>query len=181
VFFDLFIPFLEELGYLWQSKTINIAHEHFISSLIKQKMHVNIEKLQYNELSATNEENPYILFLPENEMHDLGLLFVNYQLLLHGKKTIYLGESMLLDALSYFKKKEIDPIYITYLTIYPTIKKVPSFLNQFHKKMQQGTEAQLWILGHLAQKIKDKDLMDNQRKFKNIAEAMSQLPQLVSA
>lgn len=180
VFFELFIPFLEELGYLWQTNTINIAHEHFISSLIKQKMHINIEKLQYND-SMNTDEKPYILFLPENEMHDLGLLFVNYQLLLHGKKTIYLGESMLLDALSYFKKKEQDAVYITYFTIYPTAKKTPSYLNRFHKKIQADTNAELWILGHLAQKIKSKDLMKNQQVFKNIAEAISQIPQLVSA
>lgn len=181
VFFELFIPFLEELGYLWQTKTINIAHEHFISSLIKQKMHINIEKLQYNDTSNATDDKPYILFLPENEMHDLGLLFVNYQLLLHGKKTIYLGESMLLDALTYFKRKESNAIYITYFTIHPTQKKIPSYLKKFHKKIQEDTDAELWVLGHLAQKIKSKDLMKNQHVFKNIAEAISQIPQLVSA
>lgn len=179
VFYNLFIPFLEELGYLWQSKTISIAHEHFISNLIKQKMHVNIEKLQYN--NTYTDSKAYILFLPENEMHDLGLLFVNYQLLLHNKRTIYLGESMLLNALKYFRKKEVDAVYITYLTVYPTEKKIPTYLNQFHSKIQEGTDAELWILGHLAKKIKSVDLKPNQQTFKNIAEAIVEIPQLVSA
>jgi DNA-binding transcriptional MerR regulator len=179
VFYELFIPFLEELGYLWQSKTINIAHEHFISSLIKQKMHVNIEKLQYQDFK--NNEEAYILFLPENEMHDLGLLFVNYQLLLNNKRTIYLGESMLLDALKYFKTKESNPIYITYLTVYPTEKKLPSFLKKFHSKIQEGNDSRLWLLGHQSRNIKNQDLFNNQSTFKNIAEAMKEIPKLVSA
>lgn len=179
VFHSLFIPFLEELGFLWHSNTINIAHEHFISSLIKQKILVNIEKLQYQD--SYTDDKTYILFLPENEMHDLGLLFANYQLMLNHKRTIYLGESMLLEALSYFKKKDIDPIYITYITVSPTYKKLPAYLKRFQNKILENTDAELWLLGHLAQKIKRKDLSDNQTTFRNIAEAMAQEAQLVSA
>ena len=34
---------------LWQTDTISPAHEHFITALIKQKILINIEKLQHNE------------------------------------------------------------------------------------------------------------------------------------
>jgi hypothetical protein len=37
IFHQVFIPLLEELGLLWQTDTITIAHEHFMSYLIKQK------------------------------------------------------------------------------------------------------------------------------------------------
>jgi len=179
VFYQLFIPFLEELGLLWQSKTINIAHEHFISHLIKQKILVELEKLQYQTYEA--DERAYILFLPENEMHDLGLLFLNYQLLRHNKRTIYLGESMLIDAIKFFEDKELDPIYITYMTVNPTESKIPSFLRKFHKKLQQGNGSELWVFGYLAKKIKKNDLNDNQKVFTDIQEVIDQLPQLVSA
>ena len=44
----------------------------------------------------------FVLFLPENEIHELGLLYLNYELVLRGFKTIYLGQSLPLDNLSYF-------------------------------------------------------------------------------
>ncbi|ARN76567.1 MerR family transcriptional regulator [Nonlabens spongiae] len=179
VFYQLFIPFLEELGLLWQSKTINIAHEHFISHLIKQKMLVELEKLQYQ--SYDQNDRAYILFLPDNEMHDLGLLFLNYQLLSHNKRTIYLGESMLIDALKHFKNKEVDPVYLTYMTVNPMESKIPSFLRKFHKKIQKNNDAELWVFGYLSKKIKEDDLHTNQRVFTNIHDVIKQLPQLVSA
>ena len=43
VFYTVFIPLIEELGYLWQTNTISPAHEHFISYLIKQKVLTNTQ------------------------------------------------------------------------------------------------------------------------------------------
>ena len=179
VFYDLFIPFLEELGYLWQSKTINIAHEHFISHLIKQKVLINLEKVQYQE--ATNNDKVYVLFLPENEMHDLGLLFLNYELLKKGCKTVYLGASMVLEALPFFKNQGVTPTYITYITVKPTEKELPSFLRKFNRKVAKDDGTELWILGHLAQKIKPKDLPKNQTVFRGISEVIKKIPELVEA
>ena len=179
VFYDLFIPFLEELGYLWQSKTINIAHEHFISHLIKQKVLINLEKVQYQE--ATNNDKVYVLFLPENEMHDLGLLFLNYELLKKGCKTVYLGASMVLEALPFFKNQGVTPTYITYITVKPTEKELPSFLRKFNRKVAKDDGTELWILGHLAQKIKPKDLSKNQTVFRGISEVIKKIPELVEA
>ena len=70
VFLETFIPLLEEIGILWTTNTISPSHEHFISYLIKHKILVNIEKHVSNNLDTS--ENVYVLFLPENEIHDLG-------------------------------------------------------------------------------------------------------------
>lgn len=180
VFYNLFVPFLEELGYLWQSKTINIAHEHFISHLIKQKVLINLEKVQYTKPSYYDDE-VYVLFLPENEMHDLGLLFLNYELLKKGCRTIYLGASMVLDALPYFNKHGARVTFITYITVQPIEKDIPSFLRKFDKQVAKNGQADLWILGHLAQKIKTKDLLNNQTVFRGISEVIDSLPELVEA
>ncbi|WP_438961318.1 MerR family transcriptional regulator [Nonlabens sp.] len=179
VFYNLFVPFLEELGYLWQSKTINLAHEHFISHLIKQKLLINLELLQYQR--PHDQEEVYILFLPENEMHDLGLLFLNYELLKRGCNTIYLGASMMLESLPFFKNKEAKPTYITYITVQPTEKQLPSFLKQFDRKVANGDDVELWVLGQLAQKIKEKDLKHNQKVFKGISEVIERIPDLIKA
>lgn len=179
VFYDLFIPFLEELGFLWQSKTINIAHEHFISHLIKQKVLINLEKVQYR--SKNDSDSVYVLFLPENEMHDLGLLFLNYELLKRGNKTIYLGASMILDDLPFFKNKGVNPTYITYVTVQPVEKELPSFLKKFNRKVNRDSDIELWILGQMAQKIKSEQLSDNHKVFKGISDVINNIPQLVEA
>lgn len=179
VFSQLFIPFLKELGFLWQSKTINLAHEHFISHLIKQKLLVNLEELQYSDPIDTDKV--FILFLPENEMHDLGLLFLNYELLKRGYSTIYLGPSMLLESLPFFKDKHAKPIFITYITVKPSEKQIPAFLNQFDRKVSNGDDIELWILGILAQKLKEKDLKPHQTVYKNISEIIEKTPNLIKA
>ena len=66
VFKDVFIPFLDHIGLLWQTDTLIPAHEHFISNLIAQKIQINTEKLQYD---ISNTSKTYVLFLPENEIH----------------------------------------------------------------------------------------------------------------
>lgn len=177
VFYNLFVPFLEELGYLWQSKTINIAHEHFISHLIKQKLLANLEKVQYKETHHT--EKVFILYLPENELHDLGLLFLNYELLVRGYKTIYLGASMDLKSLPYFKNKSAQPVYITYLTVQPSEKQLASFLTKFNRVVKEDDDVDLWLLGYRAQKIKDIDLSFNQKVYPNISTLIEGLPEYV--
>jgi len=72
VFKNTFIPLLNELGLLWQTDTISPAHEHFITSLIKQKILLNTEKLQH--LKPTKTDKVFVAYLPENEIHEIGLL-----------------------------------------------------------------------------------------------------------
>ena len=77
IFYDVFMPLMSEIGLLWQSDTISPAHEHFITYLIKQKLLINTEKLQYTE--PIKNDRIFILFLPLNEIHELGLMYLNYE------------------------------------------------------------------------------------------------------
>ena len=82
-------PFLEKIGILWQTGTINPAQEHFISHLIRQKIIVGIDSV-----IPANHPSPkhFLLFLPEGELHELGLLFYSYILQKRGHKVTYLGQ-----------------------------------------------------------------------------------------
>ena len=69
VFYEVFIPLLEEIGLLWQTDTITPAHEHFISYLIKQKLLNNTEIVQSK--APIRDDKLFVLYLPMNEIHDL--------------------------------------------------------------------------------------------------------------
>ncbi len=117
IFYDIFIPLLNEMGLLWQTNTISPAHEHFISVHIKQKILLNIEKLQ--SLEPKPATRTFVLFLPENEIHDIGLLFVNYELRSRGYHTIFLGESIPMESLSDVLEFFNEITFISYFTVKP--------------------------------------------------------------
>lgn len=87
---NLIYPFLEHIGNLWLTGTINPGQEHFISNLIRQKMIVAIDNCEYTK---NHDSKRFTLFLPENESHELGLLFYSYLLKFRGHEVLYLGQS----------------------------------------------------------------------------------------
>ena len=87
---EIVYPFLERIGILWQTQNITPAHEHFISNLIRQKIIVAIDSLPIPPKTSKK----VMLFLPENEMHELGLLFYHYLTRKAGLRTYYLGQSV---------------------------------------------------------------------------------------
>lgn len=98
----IIMPFMVRIGVMWQTGSINPAQEHFVSHLIRQKMMVAIDS-QITSESA--HRKTFTLFLPEGEMHELGLLFANYILKKRGHQVIYLGQSVPMEDLA-----EIDRI-----------------------------------------------------------------------
>ena len=107
--FDRFLlSFLDKIGIMWIVGSINPAQEHFVTHLIRQKIIVETDKLAINE-----SEDVYFIYLPENEWHELGVLFYNFVLRNEGKKTIYLGQSLPLDALFECIKKYNPSVLVT--------------------------------------------------------------------
>ncbi|MCI2227937.1 MerR family transcriptional regulator [Polaribacter sp. MSW13] len=133
IFKEVFIPFLNHIGMLWQTETLLPAHEHFISNLIAQKIQINTERLQYN---ISESDKIFVLFLPENEVHELGLLYINYELVLRGYHTIYLGQSLPLNNLDHFLKNDKEICFITSLTIMPFDDKVEEYFNQINHVLE---------------------------------------------
>lgn len=144
VFLDVFIPFLEEIGYLWQSDTITPAHEHFISNLIKQKIHLNIERLQLRP--PENNNKIFVLYLPVNEIHELGLLYLQYEIILKGYQAIYLGQSVPVENLYDLQKIYNNITFIGYLTIQPKNDDLPEYLKDLDG-IVKNTNDQVWLGG----------------------------------
>ena len=102
-------PFLERIGILWQTGHINPAQEHLVSNIVRQKLIVGIDQAQADRTSQTN----FLLFLPEGEYHEMGLLFVHYLLKSRGIDVTYIGSNIpLKDVQSVVNIKRPDHIYI---------------------------------------------------------------------
>ena len=153
IFKDVFIPFLGHIGLLWQTDTLLPAHEHFISNLIAQKIQISTERLEY---SVINSETTYVLFLPENEIHELGLMYLNYELVLRGNSTIYLGQSLPLSNLDYFFESDTKICFITSLTVQPYDDKIVSYFQEINDIIK-GTEHRLVAVGSKTLKVKGID------------------------
>ena len=171
--YDVFMPLMSEIGLLWQSDTISPAHEHFITYLIKQKLLINTEKLQYTE--PVKNERIFILFLPLNEIHELGLMYLNYEFILNGYKTIYLGESVptdsLIDVLKYFD----NLTFVSYLTVQPDKNEVNKFIKDITKDILIGDFTELWLIGRMTQEINISDLDSKVKIFNSIQEMASEM------
>ena len=93
---DIIFPLLERIGLLWQASAITPAHERFFTNILRQHFIVAIEK----ELPLKKKSsNKIIFFLPEGELHELGLLFYSYIARVKGYEVVYLGASIPLQDL----------------------------------------------------------------------------------
>jgi methanogenic corrinoid protein MtbC1 len=101
------LPVLNRIGVLWINDKISAPQEHFLSELIKTKIYKEIEKNGYNKLPKEN----WLLFLPKNELHDIGILFAYLILKMNGYNVIYLGQNLPHSLLLSLKdKNKIDNI-----------------------------------------------------------------------
>jgi DNA-binding transcriptional MerR regulator len=134
-------PFLEKIGVMWQTGTITPAHEHFISNLIRQKLITAIAALPVPPRTAPAA----LLFLPEGETHEFGLLFFNYMVRKKGYYTFYLGQSVpLADVLNIYQHHK--PKYVlTYLVTTPPAAQMQEFLNHLAAAMSAAT---IFASGH---------------------------------
>ena len=165
VFFEVFIPLMEEIGFLWQVDTITPAHEHFISYLIKLKLLVNTEKIQSKE--PTRTDKVFVLYLPMNEIHELGLMYLNYEILSQGYKTIYLGESVPTDSLKDIKKYFDNIVYVCYMTVEPEKAEVTDYIKNLKEEILDEN-SEVWLIGRMTENVDPKSVSHNVNVFNSI-------------
>ena len=118
---------LNRIGILWMNDKISPPQEHFLSELIKTKIYKEIEKIGFKKLSKEN----WVLFLPKNELHDIGLLFAYLILRMKGHNVLYLGQNLPHSLmLSLKNENKIDNILFTVVsnTSKLDIKEINNFL-----------------------------------------------------
>ena len=146
VFLNVFMPLMRELGILWQTGAISPSHEHFITNLIKQKIHLQTELLQRKK-PKRGEHPLFVIFLPENEIHELGVLYLNYLILNSGFRTIFLGQSLQTSSLETLYSYNTKFYFVTYLTVEPNKDEIMPFISQFHENLLKDRDSKLLIFG----------------------------------
>lgn len=129
VFFVLF----QRIGTHWQVGAIFPAQEHYITSIFRQKLIAEIDKLGMN-----NERDLTILFfLPENEMHEMSLLFYSYLAHKYGYNVIYLGQFVPFeDLLKVQSKIKIDYVFTAFINSFPK-EDLENYLRDLKNAFQQ--------------------------------------------
>lgn len=173
IFYDIFIPLLTEIGLLWQTNTITPAHEHFITSLIRQKILINTEKIQANQINKSNRT--FVLYLPDNEIHELGLMFINHEIVSKGYQSIFLGQSVPIESLTELQQYYQNITYISYFTIKPEKDEVENYIDKFNNFILKTDNTKFWILGQMLNVLNLKSLPKNVTPFKSIKTLTDQL------
>ncbi|RKE92161.1 MerR family transcriptional regulator [Ichthyenterobacterium magnum] len=172
IFYEVFIPLMSEIGMLWQTDTITPAHEHFLTNLIRQKILINTENIK---TTASTTNRTFVLYLPDNEVHELGLLFINYEIVAHGHHAILLGQSVplnsLVDVLNYYN----DITFISYFTVKPNKEDLPQYLKDVELKILNSSDSKFWVLGKMIQNIDTKTLSSQFKAFNSIQKLVDEL------
>lgn len=81
-------PLLDKLSMMWIAGSVKSVHENFVSNIIRRKTIVEIDRLSKTDIKSNIK---CLIYLPENESHELSLLFLQYILLKNKVKVINLG------------------------------------------------------------------------------------------
>ena len=143
----IIFSFLERVGILWQTNRLRPVQEHIVSAIIRQKIIYAIDELPF-----PNGTGPlFILFLPEGEHHELGLLYVYYLLRKKGLSTIYLGSNVPVKDIQYIMQAKSPQYLYLHLTSFPGQTKFQRLLQQL---TQDATDSSIIISGFVAQLVK---------------------------
>ncbi len=170
--YEVFIPLLDQVRVLQQTNTITPAHEYFITNLIKQKLILNIEKVSKNIKKTNNKV--FVLFSPIYEVNNLGLLYLNFELLNKGYRTVYLGENISVEELLDFEKYYSEIIYFPYFTVFPEMEIINDYIQNLNQKIIDK-KSEIWISGKMIEHIYSGQSNNRIKRFLDIKEVISNL------
>lgn len=139
---NIIYPFLSRIGTLWLTGSIGPAQEHFITNLIRQKTIVAIDGQVVKETASTKT---YLVFTPEGEMHEMGILFANYILRARNNKVIYLGQSLPFEELKFVCELHKPDYVFTAITTVPGTSDVQEYVSKLGKAFP---EMQVLLTGY---------------------------------
>jgi len=148
VLIKIIYPLLVKIGVLWQTGNIHPAQEHFVSNIIKKKLFTAIDSI-----SSKYDGVKFIMYLPEGEYHEIGLLFYTYLLKKNGFQPIYLGQSVPFeDLISAQKAYNADYLFTSFVTTLQDF----TFSDYILELSKTFKKQKVFIPGSIVQKIEVK-------------------------
>jgi DNA-binding transcriptional MerR regulator len=109
-FSSVVFPFLRRIGIMWHIGTANTGAEHFITNILRSRLITAIDALPP---ANDPKRKRVIMFLPDNEFHEMGLLFYSYLIQKLGHEVLYLGQTTPFFALTEVSEKWHPDILVT--------------------------------------------------------------------
>lgn len=112
VIIQIIFPFLEKIGILWLANHVHPAQEHLVTNIVRQKLIAGIEATS----SPATTSQTVLLYLPEGEYHELGILYIYYLLKCKGIRVLYLGANVPMKDLEFVASVKKPDFVYTHLT-----------------------------------------------------------------
>lgn len=174
VYSKVFVPLLNKTGVLWHIGSIDPSHEHFISEKIKRSLILETANLKKHIVAK--EFPVFVLYLPTSEIHEISLLYANFEVVSNGFPTLYLGPNIPIESLKHVRKQIPNAVFVSYFTIQPETENLKSYIDSFQE--QVGTKNELWILGNRGYNYENNHenikLFDEIEVFRNHLQTLSQ-------
>ncbi len=167
---QVLFPFMKKIGMLWQIGAIDPSHEHFAANLIRDRLIVEIDKL---DKPRNKDPRRFILFLPEAELHETGLLFARYLLKSCGHETLYLGQEIPYSDL----KKVIESYKPDYAFIVLTSLNLGKDINKILNKLIENLDVPVIVAGSLISEF-DIVVNDQLKPLKNVCDLVGFLEEI---
>jgi hypothetical protein len=97
-------------------------------------------------------------------------MYLNYEVLHHGYRSIYLGESIPLDNLKDLKKYFNKVTFISYLTVEPNKDEINHYIKAINDEVLNDDNTELWLLGRMVDFIESQNISDKTRIFRSISD-----------
>jgi MerR family transcriptional regulator, light-induced transcriptional regulator len=122
-------PMLVRIGLMWAADAVIPAYEHFISNLVRKKLFTAIDSLP----PAKTEASSWLLFLREDEFHEIGLLLSYYLIQLSGQKVIYLGANIPTESLRIAVKQTGATVLLSFFVCHDTTENMQAYLENLSR------------------------------------------------
>lgn len=136
----VFYPLLHKIGIMWATQNAMPVQEHFASSIIRRKLLSAIDGLP----PSTKRTKRFLLMLPPEEWHEIGLLFSEFIVRSKGIDTVYLGQNVPYENIAEISNRS----KITHVLVFFVSRKADEELTHLRKRMELSADIKLLAAGN---------------------------------
>lgn len=160
---ELLYPFMEKVGNLWTTGSVSPVQEHFVSNIIRHKL---ISEIVQTPRVVRNASPKFLLFTPENELHEIALLFYYYLLKVRQYDVVYIGINIpLYDLVTVFEHHQPEYI-VSSFTVHPNKDKIKTYLDSLSGHFPKSS---ILLSGYQIRNYRQ-ELPLNVKKIENVTE-----------